>query len=179
MKKTLRSSTIESITDTLERCFSLTDVRLIQSSTQATSITQATEIQVQMKHGVNITNQNDSAIIRVRYTMNITTKDATPEDQPLASLLAIYQTTYAIVSRDFKEKHADFIFHVYPVMITWQFWREFVHSSLLRHGFPPVTVPMLYGNQVAEQYKTMLQEKARAIRNQGNGMKNSTIRKIS
>jgi len=66
------------------------------------------------------------------------------ENEPYVVVKATLEASYAFKSdsQDFSEEQLKtFALHYCPFHV-WGYWREFVHSSLARLEFPPLTVPL-------------------------------------
>ena len=66
------------------------------------------------------------------------------ESEPCVVVKATLEASYAFKddSRDFTEEQLrTFALHYCPFHV-WGYWREFVHSSMARLEFPPLTVPL-------------------------------------
>ena len=100
--------------------------------------------------GVDLTGEGKNAGFKATSTLVFRldvpspSSDQGDESEPYVVVKATLEASYAFKddSPDFtQEQLKTFALHYCPFHV-WGYWREFVHSSLARLEFPPLTVPL-------------------------------------
>lgn len=90
--------------------------------------------------------QTSFLLVRIdfRFQGIVQGKTSTPSAKPLVDINCSYEVTYEIREGfDLTEKHAAAFAGGNAIFNAWPFFREFLHTSLQRMGFPPLTAPFL------------------------------------
>lgn len=111
---------------------------------------------------------NDHTMTRVMVAFKLAGRPETPEGgevddcgPDVFQIEATFALLYEIASFDgLNQDNVDAFGRMNGVFNAWPFWREFVHSSALRMGLPPVTVPLLTIGGLEKTYKEQARESA-------------------
>ena len=120
------------------------DVRLIE--TRAAQRLRHGKLPSRMDMGVGTTTvaDGDSSRIRVNIRFELCVQyDEDPAEIVPIELSALFRVTYGISSlAELTNEHIDAFGELNGVYNVWPYWREYVQSTILRMGLPPLVVPV-------------------------------------
>ena len=111
----------------------------------------------------NATGSFDRENQKLQIHVVLGVRGAYEEDAELANppllIQAEYVLDYTVDSKeDVGDEHIDAFSRINGVYNVWPYWREYVQSTTVRLGAPPLTLPLLTGDVLVKAYE---EEKAK------------------
>jgi hypothetical protein len=130
-------------------------VRLVGST--VASDMEKTGHAMEVQYGVDASSKLDPATNKITVSTKFMTRAGTPSSEgqtdDVLRIEAEFRVVYSVDSMDgIEEKHVDAFGRMNGVYNVWPYWREYVQSTTVRLGFPPIVLPLLTVTSLLDLY---------------------------
>jgi len=131
-------------------------IRLAHSNTS--SAPPPPETPLRIEHGLNgeaeANRDSNQIAVRVSFMVRANAADGSEAAEAAFHVEAAFHLGYTINSFDgISDEHVQAFGKMNGVYNAWPYWREYVQSTTVRMGFPPLTLPVLTGEAILKIYQ--------------------------
>lgn len=130
------------------------EIRLLESSIKSMAETPPPSVSFDYTFGATTTVDRDNKALTVKADLALSAENVLNIQAVFLLTYSLDETALDIASID---KIAEAFGKINGVFNIWPYWREYVQSSVIRAGLPPLTIPLLTGASVLAYYAAKLQ----------------------
>ena len=98
--------------------------------------------------------ESKQIVVTVSFMVRANAADAPESPEAAFHVEAVFYLEYKINSFDgISDQHVQAFGKMNGVYNAWPYWREYVQSTTVRMGFPPLTLPVLTGEAILKIYQ--------------------------